>query len=123
MRKSLLISVLCAAALFCGCCGEKAAAPSADQLTIVAQLTALPEDQAELLEAINACVDATRQEPGNISYNVYEDVSDPLKLTFIETWKSQEAIDAHMSSAHFQAFAAVAEGKAALSVSVLRHKL
>jgi quinol monooxygenase YgiN len=83
----------------------------------------LPEYKAELLEAIKACVDATRQEPGNVSYDLYEDVSDPLKLTFIETWKSQAAIDAHNSSAHFQTFAAAAEGKAALSVGVLRHKL
>jgi quinol monooxygenase YgiN len=93
-----------------------------EPLTIVATITMKPEYKAEILKAVKTVVDATRKEPGNIFYDVFEDVKDPLKLTFIETWKSQSAIDSHNNSAHFKAFAKAVEGKATLEASILRQK-
>jgi quinol monooxygenase YgiN len=96
---------------------------SADQLTIIATLTAQPEFKDELWAAVEAVVKGTRQETGNISYNVYIDTANPLKWTFIENWKSQAAIDSHNASEHFQAFAKAVEGKAELSVAILKPAL
>ncbi|GHT69407.1 hypothetical protein AGMMS50239_36120 [Bacteroidia bacterium] len=93
-----------------------------EPLTIVATITMKPEYKAEILKAVKTVVDATRKEPGNIFYDVFEDVKDPLKLTFIETWKSQSAIDSHNNSAHFKAFVKAVEGKATLEANILRQK-
>ncbi|GHT56653.1 hypothetical protein FACS189446_8810 [Bacteroidia bacterium] len=93
-----------------------------EPLTIVATITVKPEFKADVLNAVKAVVDATRKEPGNIFYDVFEDVKNPLKLTFIETWKSQSAIDSHNNSVHFKAFAKAVEGKATLEASILRQK-
>jgi quinol monooxygenase YgiN len=51
---------------------------------------------------------------------VFEDVSNPLKLTFIETWKSQDAINSHNDSAHFKGFVKAVDGKATLEANVLK---
>jgi quinol monooxygenase YgiN len=93
-----------------------------EPLTIIATVTVNPAYKAEILNAVKTVVDATRKEPGNIFYDVFEDVKNPLKLTFIETWKSQSAIDSHNNSAHFKAFVKATEGKATLEASVLRQK-
>jgi quinol monooxygenase YgiN len=94
-----------------------------DALTIIATLKANPEFKDELWNAVLEVVKGTRTETGNISYNVYVDTTDPLQWTFIENWKSQAAINDHNTSEHFRTFAKTVEGKAELSVSILKHKL
>jgi quinol monooxygenase YgiN len=120
MQKGLLFSILCSVMLFCSFTDSKEV--QEEPLTIVATITMKSEYKAEILKAVKTVVDATRKEPGNIFYDVFEDVKDPLKLTFIETWKSQSAIDSHNNSAHFKAFVKAVEGKAALEASVLKQK-
>jgi quinol monooxygenase YgiN len=100
---------------------EVAAQP--DALIIIATLTAQPEFRDELWAAVEAVVKGTRQEAGNNSYNVFIDTTDPLKWTFIENWKSQAAIDRHNASPHFQTFAKAIEGKAGLTVAILKPSL
>ncbi|GHT26354.1 hypothetical protein FACS189432_00600 [Bacteroidia bacterium] len=93
-----------------------------ETLTIVASITIKAEYKEDVYKAVKAVVDATRKEPGNIFYDVFEDVNNPLKLTFIETWKSQSAIDSHNNSAHFKEFSKAVEGKATLEAKILRQK-
>ena len=93
-----------------------------ETLTIVATITVKSEYKDEVLKAIKTVVDATRKETGNIFYDVFEDVNNPLKFFFIETWKSQAAIDSHNKSAHFNDFVKAVDGKAALEATVLRQK-
>ncbi|MDR1632199.1 MAG: antibiotic biosynthesis monooxygenase [Dysgonamonadaceae bacterium] len=119
MKKELLF-ILCSILLFCSFTENNEI--QEEPLTIVATITMKPEFKAEILNAVKTVVDATRKEPGNIFYDVFEDVKNPLKLTFIETWKSQSAIDSHNNSAHFKAFVKAVEGKATLEASVLKQK-
>ena len=93
-----------------------------ESLTIVATIVVKSEYKDEVLKAIKTVVDATRKESGNIFYDVFEDVSNPLKFVFIETWKSQAAIDSHNKAAHFNDFVKAVEGKATLEASILRQK-
>jgi quinol monooxygenase YgiN len=44
----------------------------------------------------------TRQEPRNISYDLYVDRDDPGHFVFVETWPDQEALDEHCASEHFR---------------------
>ncbi|ADK15618.1 putative quinol monooxygenase [Clostridium ljungdahlii] len=41
------------------------------------------------------------KEEANISYNLYEDISNKQILTFIEEWKDKEGLTKHMKSPHF----------------------
>lgn len=42
-----------------------------------------------------------KKDAGNVSYGMYQDLSDPLSVTVLEQWESQEALDSHMKSKHF----------------------
>ena len=93
------------------------------ELVIIANVIIIPEYKDELLKAFEAVVEGTHKEPGNISYNLYEDTSNPFRFTFVEIWKSKEAINEHNGSSHFQEFAKAVEGKADLEVYTLKQKL
>ena len=75
---------------------------------VVATLTVKPEMRAELIAAAKASIAATRKEPGNISYDMYESVTDQTKVVFVETWESTEALAPHGKSDHMRAFGRVA---------------
>ena len=118
--KGVLFSLFCSMFLS-GSFAENKAIQD-ETLTIVATITIKPEYQDEVLKAVKTVVDATRKETGNIFYDVYEDVNNPLKLVFIELWKSQSAIDAHNNATHFKDFIKAVEGKATLEAGTLRQK-
>jgi len=120
IKKGMLFSIFCSLFLFGSFIDNKAV--NEETLTIVATVTVKPEYKEDVLKAIKTVVDATRKEPGNIFYDVFEDVKNPLKFVFIETWKSQEAIAAHNNSAHFKDFVKAVDGKATLEATTLRQK-
>jgi quinol monooxygenase YgiN len=53
-----------------------------------------------------ANIKATRAEPGCAAYAYSVDVLDPNLLHVAEEWSSEDAIDAHMQSAHMAALSA-----------------
>ncbi len=90
------------------------------ELKIVATIIVKEEFKEELLPVFHQVVDETRKEEGNISYELHQDVNNPLKFIFLEVWKSQEAIDSHNISAHFRAFAkAIRKKTDALTIDVM----
>ncbi|GHV03500.1 antibiotic biosynthesis monooxygenase [Campylobacterota bacterium] len=91
------------------------------ELKIVAAIAVKQQFQNEIVEALKTVVDATRKEAGNVSYDLHQDLTNPLKYTILEVWKSQAAIDEHNESAHFKAFVAAIDGKIdSLSVDVIK---
>ena len=120
LKKGVLFSIICSLVLLVSFTDGKA--DNDETLTIVATVTVKPEYREDVLKAIKTVVDATRKESGNIFYDVFEDIKNPLKFVFIEIWKSQEAIDSHNNSPHFNDFVKAVEGKATLEASTLRQK-
>ena len=118
LKKSALLSIFCSLFLFGSFTDNQAV--KEETLTIVATVTVKPEYKEDVLKAIKTVVDATRKEPGNIFYDVFKDVKNPLKFVFIETWKSQEAIDSHNKSVHFNDFVKAVDGKATLEASTMK---
>jgi quinol monooxygenase YgiN len=51
-------------------------------------------------------VEATRREDGCINYDFAIDISDPTRLIVFERWRDQDALDAHIKSAHIAAWRA-----------------
>ncbi|MDR1259066.1 MAG: antibiotic biosynthesis monooxygenase [Tannerellaceae bacterium] len=128
VKISALLGAFCSVLFLCSCNSatkEKETAKeavSSGALTIVANVTLYPESEGEVLAAIEAVVAGTRKEEGNISYDVFRDVTNPLRYTFIENWKSQEAIASHNASAHFIEFAKAIENKADLEAFTMKQK-
>jgi quinol monooxygenase YgiN len=69
---------------------------------VVATLTVKPETRAEFIAAATACINETRNEPGNIAYDMHESVTDPTKMVFVEQWESVEATLPHRSAEHMK---------------------
>ena len=92
-----------------------------DALKIVA--TASLKDstfQADFEKALQAVVEGTNKEEGNIAYEAHQDINNPLVYVIIEVWKSQEAINFHNETDHFKAFVAAIGDKADLNVNTMK---
>lgn len=71
-------------------------------LTIVAHITAKP-DQVDLVrKELESLIPATRAETGCLEYELHLDNENPAHFMFYETWQSPEDWQSHMKSAHLQ---------------------
>ncbi|MFN0106496.1 MAG: putative quinol monooxygenase [Bryobacteraceae bacterium] len=84
-----------------------------EKIDVVAHIHAAAGHEDAVREALESFVIPTRAEDGCLRYDLFQDVSDPLKFTFIEEWTSREALDKHSKSAHIAAGRAKMEGKLA----------
>jgi quinol monooxygenase YgiN len=73
-------------------------------VTAVAYGRAKPGQEEELGRRMLDLIAPTIVEPGCINYDLYRSNADPALWMFIENWRSQEDLDAHMQSEHFQRF-------------------
>ena len=65
-------------------------------------------------------VDAIRAEEGNLRYEYYQSLDDPETILLIDSWASQEAIDAHHATPMMATIAALRE-KYDLNMTVERY--
>ena len=56
-------------------------------------------------QALRACVEGSRAEPGCLFYDLHVDRTDPERFVFIEGWADMEAFEHHKTTAHYQAMA------------------
>ena len=71
---------------------------------VVATFTIKPDSLAALREAAMPCIEATREEPGCVFYDLNTSVSNSRRVVFVEQWKSREDLENHFNSAHIKAF-------------------
>ena len=90
------------------------------QLDVVAHIQAAPGEEALVREVLESYVAPTRLEEGCLRYDLFVDVDDPSKFTFIEEWTSAEALHNHSQSAHIAAGRARVEGKLARPGQVMK---
>ena len=67
-------------------------------------------------------VDAIRKESGNLRYEYYRPLDDPETILLIDSWVSQEALDAHHASPMMKTIAELRE-KYDLHMAVERYIL
>jgi len=67
---------------------------------VVATLQALPEHVQELAALLGELARASRQEPGNLRFDVHQQTSNPHQLITLEQWDGAPSVDAHMTSPH-----------------------
>ncbi|UPA24341.1 antibiotic biosynthesis monooxygenase [Shinella oryzae] len=61
-----------------------------------------PGHTAEFLEAFRINYEGTRQEPGNVRFDVLRNPEDENSFTIYEVFTSPEAVDEHRKTAHYQ---------------------
>jgi quinol monooxygenase YgiN len=69
-------------------------------IVVVARLQAKPEKRDELVAAAQKAIAATRQEPGCISYAMYQDTASENDFVFVEEWQDIGALRQHTGSDH-----------------------
>lgn len=72
-------------------------------LRIIARAKAKPDQVAQVRAILIALVEATRREPGCLSYELLQNHDDPTDFAFIERWASQAAEQAHLKTPHLLA--------------------
>jgi quinol monooxygenase YgiN len=70
-------------------------------------MTAAPGCEEALFGHLSALVEPTRAEPGCLTYELHRDPDNAAKFFFYERFASQEALDAHLATPHFQNFGKV----------------
>ena len=79
---------------------------SGEAISLLAVLTAKPGYNDALRQALRALLLPTRQEPGNLDYALFQLRDAPDTFYMRESWRNQEALDAHIALPHFQDFIA-----------------
>ncbi|WP_174801287.1 antibiotic biosynthesis monooxygenase [Martelella limonii] len=57
---------------------------------------------AEFIEAFRINYEGTRKEPGNVRFDVLRDPEDDNSFLIYEVFTSEEAVDAHRKTEHYQ---------------------
>ena len=71
---------------------------------LIARLRTQPGETDLVASALCELAGPSRAEAGCILYDVCRSQSEPCDLLVLEEWASQDALDAHMATPHFQAF-------------------
>ena len=70
-------------------------------IAIFASIHAKPEHRDEVLQALQQMVVATRSEPGNLRYDLFERDGAPGSFDLYELYVDHDAVQAHRQSAHY----------------------
>lgn len=73
-------------------------------IVVTGYVTLDPNQRDAALDAIGACVTATRAEDGNIDYRYSADLDEANRLNLVEQWEDESAMKAHMESPHLATF-------------------
>ena len=72
--------------------------------------TIITEHVERYIKATLVNAEETRKEPGNIRFDLLRDASDPCTFQLYEVYESREAQQAHLASAHFDAWKDAVQG-------------
>jgi len=68
-----------------------------------------PEHIATFIEATKKNAMATRNEPGNLRFEIHQSVTDPTLFFLWEAYVDQGAIESHKATAHYATWRTIAE--------------
>lgn len=88
------------------------------ELHAVATIPAQAESADAIRSALTTLAEATRQEEGCLSYDLFESASTPGTFVTVERWTDQAALEAHLATEHVAAAFAAADGHLAGEVAV-----
>ncbi len=72
------------------------------ELQVIARYTIAAGNEDEVLELLPQLAEASRAEPGNVSFVPYRRLDDERQVILLERYASRDAFAAHRESAHFK---------------------
>jgi quinol monooxygenase YgiN len=80
--------------------GSRLPLASLEQVTVLAQLITGPSRAGAVRDGLLRLVGPTRDEPGNVRYDVHQLKTNPAAFYVLGTWRDESALEAHLGSAH-----------------------
>jgi quinol monooxygenase YgiN len=74
-------------------------------VSFIVRLKFAAEERADIAETLRQLAEASRKEPGCVSYIPHQVEDDPDTVVIYEQYKDQESLAAHRASSHFQKLA------------------
>ena len=74
-------------------------------ISFVVRMRFTPEDRERVAEALRPLTEASRREPGCVTYIPHELAEDPNTILIYEQFRDAAAQEAHRNSAHFREYA------------------
>lgn len=74
-------------------------------ITFIVRMTFAPEDRHEIAETLRALAEASRQEPGCVTYIPHCLEGEPNTVLIYEQYRDEAAAEAHRHSEHFKKYA------------------
>ena len=71
---------------------------------VTAVWTVRPGQEDVVRDAVEKLTPASRQEPGNLFYQVYRSPAEPSVFRFFEIYQDEDAYKAHGASEHFERY-------------------
>jgi quinol monooxygenase YgiN len=84
--------------------GAMLTAPTAGAIYVVTHADAIPPAKDDAMAALQQLAEASRNEDGNVRFEVLQQRSRPNHFTLVELWKDQQALEAHVMAAHTRQF-------------------
>lgn len=89
---------------------------------VLARITVKPEAAAQAAAILTELVAQSRQEPGCVSYELYQQTATPHVFQTVERWQDAAAADAHMGTPHVGAAIAAANALFAAPPEILAYQ-
>jgi quinol monooxygenase YgiN len=70
---------------------------------VIARYKLADGNEDAVLRLLPQLAEATRAEPGNVSFEIYRNVAEAHDVVLLERYASQDAFAAHRASEHFKA--------------------
>lgn len=112
-----------------GSCGNKCNAPQAaagaDSDSIIrinCMVDVTPQTRNAVIALSKELVDSSKNDAGNISYDLMESATDPSKMMILETWENQPSLDKHSASAHFTRLVPQIQKLAKMEIQIFKMK-
>lgn len=67
---------------------------------VIAKISSRAGMADQLRQVLTALVVPSRDEPGCLGYEMFQDEEDPVEFVAVENWADAEAAAAHMNTAH-----------------------
>lgn len=91
------------------------------KVKVIAHIEIDPEHLDFVMEVQKEAVAYTLQEKGCLEYELFQNPEEPQKITFVETWRTSEDLQAHLTTDYFIEKGKRLEGKIlGKDVSVLK---
>ena len=72
------------------------------QLQAIARYVVSPNNHDQVLDLLHELAAQSRREPGNISFDIFENAEDSTRIVLLERYESREAFAQHRDTPHFQ---------------------